>query len=89
MGSDTFELPGTNSQEMVAMVRTGMSPMEALRSATSRSAELLGLAGRVGAIRKGASADLVALPGDPLQDIEVVTRPVLVMKAGQVAVDRR
>lgn len=89
MGSDTFELPGTNSQEIVAMVRTGMSPAEALRSATSRAATLLGLAGRVGVLAKGASADLVAVAGDPTKDIETVTRPVLVMKMGQIAVDRR
>ncbi len=89
MGSDTFELPGTNSQELVAMVRTGMSPAEALRSATSRAATLLGLAGRVGVIAKGASADLVAVAGDPTKDIETVTRPVLVMKEGRIAVDRR
>ncbi len=89
MGSDTFELPGTNSQELVAMVRTGMSPVEALRSATTRAATLLGLAGRVGVLAKGASADLVAVAGDPTKDIETVTRPVLVMKEGRIAVDRR
>jgi imidazolonepropionase-like amidohydrolase len=89
MGSDTFELPGTNAQEIVAMVRTGMSPVEALRSATSRAAELLGLGGRVGVVRQGAVADLVAFAGDPLTEIETVTRPVLVMKGGKIAVDRR
>jgi imidazolonepropionase-like amidohydrolase len=89
MGSDTFELPGTNSQELVAMVRTGMSPLEALHSATSRAGELLGLKDRVGVLRPGAAADLVALAGDPLADIETVTKPVLVMKGGRVAVDRR
>ncbi len=89
MGSDTFELPGTNAQEIVAMTRTGMSPAEALRSATSRAAELLGLARRVGTLEKGAAADLVALAGDPLLDIDTITRPVLVMKDGKVIVDRR
>jgi imidazolonepropionase-like amidohydrolase len=89
MGSDTFELPGTNAQEIVAMVRTGMSPVEALRSATSRAAALLGLAGRVGVVQKGAFADLVAVPGDPSLDIEAVTRPALVMKGGAVVLDRR
>ncbi len=89
MGSDTFELPGTNAQELVSMVRTGMKPAEALRSATSRAADLLGLAGRVGTLQKGAAADLVALAGDPLQDIETVMRPALVMKDGKVVLDRR
>jgi imidazolonepropionase-like amidohydrolase len=89
MGSDTFELPGTNSQELVAMVRGGMSPKEALRSATSRAAALLGLEGRAGVLAPGASADLIAVAGDPTRDIEVVTRPMLVMKDGRIAADRR
>jgi imidazolonepropionase-like amidohydrolase len=89
MGSDTFELPGTNAEEIVAMARAGMSPAEALRSATSRAAGLLGLAGRAGVVQKGAAADLVALQGDPLKDIATITRPVLVMKGGTVVVDRR
>ncbi len=88
MGSDTFELPGTNAQELVAMVRTGMTPIEALRAATSRGADLLGLAGQAGVLRKGAFADIIAVPGDPLTDISGVTRPVFVMKAGRVIVDR-
>jgi imidazolonepropionase-like amidohydrolase len=89
MGSDTFELPGTNAQEIVAMTRAGMSPVEALRAATFRAADLLGLAGRVGSVEKGAAADLVALTEDPLQDIETVTQPSLVMKGGKVVLDRR
>ncbi len=89
MGSDTFELPGTNSQELVAMVRAGMTPLEALRSATSRSADLLGLPGRIGVVRKGAFADLVAVSGDPLADIAAVTRPVVVVKGGTLALDKR
>ena len=89
MGSDTFERPGTNSEELVAMVRTGMSPLEALRCATARAADLLGLTGRIGVLAKGAYADLVAVEGDPTRDIETVTRPVVVMKDGRIAADRR
>jgi imidazolonepropionase-like amidohydrolase len=89
MGSDTFELPGSNPQEIVVMVRTGMSPVDAMRASTSRAAELLGLGGSLGVIRPSAAADLVALPGDPLADISVVTHPMLVMKGGKIAVDRR
>lgn len=89
MGSDTFELPGTNSQELVAMVRTGLSPLEALRSATARAADLLGLPGRIGVVRKGAAADFLAVSGDPLADIAAVTRPVVVVKGGTVAFDAR
>ena len=89
MGSDTFELPGTNAQEIVAMVRTGMTPVEAMRSATSRAAKLLGLENRVGVVQKGAAADLLALRGDPLADISAVTQPVVVMKGGRIVADRR
>jgi imidazolonepropionase-like amidohydrolase len=89
MGSDTFELPGTNAEEIAAMVRCGMSPLEALRSSTSHAAELLGLGGGAGVIAKGAAADLVALRGDPMADIAEVTRPVVVMKDGRIVLDRR
>jgi len=89
MGSDTFELPGTNAQEITVMVRHGMSPLEALRSSTSRAADLLGLGKSVGVIEKGAAADLVALPADPLAEIAAVTRPVVVIKAGKIALDKR
>ncbi len=89
LGSDTFELPGTNAEELVAMVREGMSPLEAVRAATSRAADLLGREGKLGVVARGAAADLVALRGDPLADIAAVTRPAWVMKAGQVVADRR
>jgi imidazolonepropionase-like amidohydrolase len=89
MGSDTFEKPGSNSQEIAAMVRNGMSPLEALRSSTARAAELLGLGRTVGVIEKGAAADLVAVAGDPLADISAVTRPVVVIKDGRIVLDRR
>jgi imidazolonepropionase-like amidohydrolase len=89
MGSDTFEKPGSNSQEIAAMVRNGMSPLEALRSSTTRAAELLGLGRSVGVIEKGAAADLVAVAGDPLTDISAVTRPVVVVKDGRIVLDRR
>jgi imidazolonepropionase-like amidohydrolase len=88
-GSDTFERPGTNAGELVAMVREGMKPAEALLSATSRAAELLGLRDRTGALQAGLAADLVAVPGDPLADISAVTRPVLVLKDGRLFLDRR
>jgi imidazolonepropionase-like amidohydrolase len=71
------------------MVRAGMSPLEALRSATSRSADLLGLPGKVGALKAGAFADLVAVAGDPLADVIAATRPAFVMKDGRIALDKR
>ena len=61
-----------------------MSPLEAVRSATTVAAELLGLGGKIGVVEKGAWADLVAVPGDPLKDVAVLSRVDFVMKAGEV-----
>jgi imidazolonepropionase-like amidohydrolase len=61
-----------------------MSPLEAIRSATTVAAELLGLAGKAGVIEAGAFADLVAVPGDPLKDVRALSRIDFVMKAGEV-----
>ena len=55
----------------------------------SRAAELLGLGRSLGLIERGAAADLVALPADPLADVAAPTHPVLVMKDGKIALDRR
>ena len=88
MGSDTFELPGTNAGELEAMVGQGLSPLVALRTATALAAELLGLRGDAGVLAAGAAADLVAFDGDPLSDIAAVRRVAFVMKEGRVVVDR-
>ena len=61
-----------------------MSPIEAIRTATTAAAALLGLEGRVGSVEPGAFADLVAMPGDPLQDVRVLARIDFVMKGGEV-----
>ena len=61
-----------------------MSPLEAIRSATTVAAELLGLAGKAGVIEPGSFADLVAVPGDPLRDVRVLSHVDFVMKAGEV-----
>lgn len=86
-GTDTFELPGTNAQELVLMVRYGMKPIDALRSATSGAAELLGVGEITGAIEPGKAADLIALRGDPLVDIRAVEHVGFVMKDGIVHLD--
>jgi imidazolonepropionase-like amidohydrolase len=88
-GTDTFELPGTNAQELELMVRYGMRPADALRSATSVSAALLGLGELTGAVEPGRSADLIAVEGDPLADISAVRRVSFVMKGGKVFVNGR
>lgn len=83
-GTDTFELPGTNARELALMTREGMKPAEALRSATTRAAELLGIASLTGAIEPGKEADLIAVGGDPLADIAAAGRVTFVMKGGKV-----
>ena len=61
-----------------------MTPMDAIRSATSRAAELLDRQGQLGEIRAGALADIVAVDGDPLADIKELERVRFVMKDGKV-----
>lgn len=86
-GTDAGGFPWTEipqAQEFEHEVRLGMSPLEAIRSATTVAAELLGLAGKAGVIEPGSFADLVAVPGDPLRDVRVLSRVDFVMKAGEV-----
>lgn len=83
-GTDAGVLPhGMNAGEFGSYVDGGMTPLQALRSATTDAAELLGLDDR-GLIAEGRLADLVAVPGNPLEDIRVTERPVFVMVAGRV-----
>ncbi len=85
-GTDTFELPGTNTQELELMVRYGMKPEDALRSATSVAADLLGLP-EIGTIEKNKTADLIAFTGNPVKDISVVQKIAFVMKNGKIYVE--
>ena len=66
------------------MVEFGMTPMQAIQSATSKAAELLGERGELGVVAPGASADLVAVPGDPLRDVNELKNVRFVMKSGVV-----
>ncbi|HWC95746.1 MAG TPA: amidohydrolase family protein [Candidatus Sulfopaludibacter sp.] len=76
---------GRNAEEFIYRVREGHEkPMDAIVSATSISAQSLGMADRIGAIAPGLEADLVAVSGNPLDDITAVRRVVFVMKAGKV-----
>ena len=76
---------GRNAEEFIYRVRDGKQPfMDALVSATSRAAEALGLPDRIGAIAPGLDADLIAVAGDPRQDVTAVRRVVFVMKGGKV-----
>jgi imidazolonepropionase-like amidohydrolase len=91
MGSDAvFSMFGQNTRELAWFVKAGMTPAEALQTATTNGAALLGMSGQLGAIAPGYFADLVAVEGDPLSDIKVVIDNVRwVMKDGQVVVDKR
>jgi len=76
---------GRNYEEFIVRVRDGgQDPMAALMSATSISAESLGLKDRIGAIAPGMDADIIAMDGDPLQDVTAARRVVFVMKGGKV-----
>jgi len=76
---------GRNAQELVAYAtQGGQDPMDVVVSATSRAAESLGLADRIGAISKGMEADIIALDGDPLADPAALDRVAFVMRAGRV-----
>jgi len=66
------------------MVEFGMSPMEAIQSATSRAAVMLDMEGKIGVVAPGAFADIVAVVGDPLHDIKTLEEVQFVMKDGQV-----
>lgn len=76
---------GRNYEEFVRRVREGgQNPMEAIVSATSLSAESLGLEKQIGTIAPGMEADIIATDGDPLHDVTATRRVVLVMKGGKV-----
>jgi len=91
MGSDAiYTMFGENTRELGWFVKAGMTPEQALRTATTNAAELLGKEKELGAVAAGYLADLVAVEGDPLTDINVVLNHVKwVMKDGAVVVDRR
>lgn len=75
---------GRNAEEFIYRVQAGQDPMQALVAANSRAAESLGLQNEIGAIAAGMQADIIALDGDPLQDITAVRRVVFVMRGGKV-----
>jgi imidazolonepropionase-like amidohydrolase len=84
-GSDAGVYPnGWNGKQFAKMVEWGMTPMQAIQSATTRAADLLGWSDRVGAIVPGRLADLIAVTGNPLADIRELERVAFVMKGGIV-----
>jgi imidazolonepropionase-like amidohydrolase len=91
MGSDAiYTMFGENTRELGWFVKAGMTPEEALRTATTNAAELLGKSNELGAVGAGYEADLVAVEGDPLADIDAAIYHVKwVMKGGEVVADKR
>jgi imidazolonepropionase-like amidohydrolase len=84
-GTDAGVYPhGWNAKQLPYMVRFGMTPMQALQSATAVAARLIGWDDRLGSIRSGLLADLVAVPGDPLEDLSVFEDVRFVMQGGVV-----
>jgi imidazolonepropionase-like amidohydrolase len=85
-GTDMGGIPWTDpiAQEFPRMVELGMSPMDAIKSATSRAAELLEMEGQIGVIAPGALADVVATGGDPSRDVKALENVQFVMKDGKV-----
>ncbi len=85
-GTDIGGIPWDQpiAQEFPYMVKFGMSPMQAIRAATVSPAEMLDMIGEIGVIAPGAYADVIAVQGDPLQDITELGRVKFVMKGGQV-----
>jgi len=85
LGTDSAVIPhGDNAKELALRVKLGETPMAAIVSATSLNAEIIGSSDRVGSIEKGKYADLIAVPGNPLQDITLLQRVGFVMKGGVV-----
>ena len=72
------------AQEFPRMVEFGLTPMAAIQAATSSAAEMLGMSGQIGVIAPGAYADIVAVPGDPLKDVNELSKISFVMKDGKV-----
>ena len=84
-GTDASNFPhGLNAHEFPLLVQVGMTPLEAIQAATLNAADLLGWSDRVGALEPGKYADLIAVDGDPLQDITTLERVKFVMKGGEV-----
>lgn len=84
-GTDAAVYPhGLNAHEFAVYVQMGMTPLQAIQTATVNAADLLGWSDRIGAIEQGKFADMVAVNGDPTKDVTLLQKPVFVMKGGTV-----
>lgn len=84
-GTDAAVFPhGLNAREFAVMVKLGLTPLQSIQAATLNAADLLGWSDKVGTLEPGKLADLVAVEGDPLQDVTSLERAKFVMKGGEV-----
>ncbi len=84
-GTDAAVMPhGENGKDFRYLVKAGMTPMQAIRTATVNAADLLGVSKTSGSIAKGKFADIIAVSGDPLQDVRILERVEFVMKDGTI-----
>jgi imidazolonepropionase-like amidohydrolase len=88
-GTDMGGIPWDHpiAREFPMMTKLGMAPMDAIKAATSRAAEMLDARGDLGEVAAGATADLIAVAGDPLKDIGELGKVRFVMKGGAVFKD--
>jgi imidazolonepropionase-like amidohydrolase len=85
LGTDAAVYPhGLNAHELAVYVRLGMTPLQAIQSATINDADLLGWSDKIGTIESGKWADVIAVDGDPLRDVTTLQHVKFVMKGGEV-----
>jgi imidazolonepropionase-like amidohydrolase len=88
-GTDAAVYPhGLNAHEFAVYVRLGMSPLQAIQTATIHGADLLGWSSKIGTLEAGKWADLIAVEGDPLKDVTTLQRVKFVMKGGEVVTNQ-
>ena len=84
-GTDAAVYPhGLNAHEFAVMVKLGLTPLQSIQAATVNAADLLGWKDKIGAVEAGKWADIIAVDGDPLQDVTTLERVKFVMKGGEV-----
>ncbi|MFY9742922.1 MAG: amidohydrolase family protein [Candidatus Sulfotelmatobacter sp.] len=84
-GTDAAVYPhGLNAHEFAVMVKLGLTPLQAIQASTINAADLLGWSGKVGTLQPGAWGDVIAVDGDPLQDVTILQNVKFVMKGGEV-----
>jgi len=85
MGTDAAVYPhGLNAHELEVYVRLGMTPIQAIQTATINDADLLGWSDKIGTLEQGKWADIIAVDGDPTKDVNTLQHVKFVMKGGEV-----